>query len=630
MWHFREHRPGDPTRDPIVGEFFSTDAITNPAEALVREGIQNSLDAGRPSKPIRIRLALRNEKRGLAPAAAKSWFEGAWSHFHASGNGLQEPPSEEEPCQFLVFEDFGTSGLSGDPEQAFDRPGSRNNFFYFFRAEGRSAKGESDRGRWGVGKHVFPRSSRASSFFGMTVRAEDSRRLLMGRSILKSHALGGRHFTPDGYLGHLRDDGLVLPLDSRTELERFASDFDLHRGDEPGLSIVVPFIDREFREDHLISGVIRDYFYPILQGNLSVIVDSRAGEVEINAQTLVDVALSLNGEQAGDLLNLVDLAEWYVSRGRSEVVDLLAADANRPEWSRSLIPPDAIANLRLRLDKGERVSVRSRLTVRKKGNEPRLSHFDVCLKQDGHESGRPVFMREGIIISDVKAPRTRGVRALVFVEDKPLATLLGDSENPAHTQWQRDSSNFRGKYVYGKSFIEFVSRAPYEIVTSLRADEETEDRSLLLDLFSLPTVKSDLPRPEPRPERDKGGESETDRETIEPRRKRFRIQRVAGGFSVTRGDAGTRPPTSLRIRVAYDVRRGQPLKKYDPADFRLDRGPIRFDPPLEGMVITSARENEIHAAVTGPDFRLTVVGFDERRDLFVQVTMTEGSDAEEA
>jgi hypothetical protein len=164
----------------------------------------------------------------------------------------------------------------------------------------------------------------------------------------------------------------------------------------------------------------------------------------------------------------------------------------------------------------------------------------------------------------------------------------------------------------------------------LRADEETEDRSLLLDLFSLPAAKSDLPRPESRSDRDNGRESEKDRDAIEPRRKRFRIQRVAGGFSVTRGDAGTQPPASLRIRVAYDVRRGHPLKKYDAADFRLDRAPIRFDPPVDGMVITSAVENEIRAAVTDPEFRLTVVGFDERRDLFVQVSMTEGSDAEEA
>ncbi len=41
-WQFRTRRPGEPTRDPIVGEFFATEAIHNPAEALIREGIQDA------------------------------------------------------------------------------------------------------------------------------------------------------------------------------------------------------------------------------------------------------------------------------------------------------------------------------------------------------------------------------------------------------------------------------------------------------------------------------------------------------------------------------------------------------------------------------------------------------------
>lgn len=44
-WHFNTRRPCDKAREPIQGEFFATDDISNPGEALVREGIQNSLDA---------------------------------------------------------------------------------------------------------------------------------------------------------------------------------------------------------------------------------------------------------------------------------------------------------------------------------------------------------------------------------------------------------------------------------------------------------------------------------------------------------------------------------------------------------------------------------------------------------
>ena len=46
-WHFNTKRPSDKERNPIQGEFFAADAISKPGEPLVREGIQNSLDARR-------------------------------------------------------------------------------------------------------------------------------------------------------------------------------------------------------------------------------------------------------------------------------------------------------------------------------------------------------------------------------------------------------------------------------------------------------------------------------------------------------------------------------------------------------------------------------------------------------
>src|ERR1051326_6705866 len=156
-WHFRPYASGEKTRDPIQGEFFATEAIRNPAEALIREGIQNSLDAqlkdenGEPEDVLHVRLLLGVDKFALSAKRAAKWFEAASPHYHADGNGLHEPPEKNEPCSFLLYEDFCTTGLEGDVTQEFDE-NKRNPFFYFFRAEGRSAKTEKDRGRWGVGK----------------------------------------------------------------------------------------------------------------------------------------------------------------------------------------------------------------------------------------------------------------------------------------------------------------------------------------------------------------------------------------------------------------------------------------------------------------------------------------------
>jgi phosphoenolpyruvate carboxylase len=44
-WHFYPKLATDTIRNPTAGEFFSTEAVGDVAETLVREGIQNSLDS---------------------------------------------------------------------------------------------------------------------------------------------------------------------------------------------------------------------------------------------------------------------------------------------------------------------------------------------------------------------------------------------------------------------------------------------------------------------------------------------------------------------------------------------------------------------------------------------------------
>ncbi len=120
----------DTTRVPIQGEFFSTEAISNTAAALVREGNQNSLDAGLDSETIRVRLFVSGAGDSAAQAdLVKPYLDEIWPHFKAKQNGLSDIPAEADRCPFLVFEDVGTSGLCGDPLQWHKKEGVKNGFF---------------------------------------------------------------------------------------------------------------------------------------------------------------------------------------------------------------------------------------------------------------------------------------------------------------------------------------------------------------------------------------------------------------------------------------------------------------------------------------------------------------------
>src|SRR5262245_7997749 len=129
-WHFKWMRPGDTTREPIQGEFFATEAISNAAVALVREGIQNSLDAKRNGQCVRVKIRVSGAERAAAMEAVAPFLDGAWPHLEAERNGLHKDkvPKRQDDCLFLTFEDFGTSGLDGDPTQWHKQEGVKNGF----------------------------------------------------------------------------------------------------------------------------------------------------------------------------------------------------------------------------------------------------------------------------------------------------------------------------------------------------------------------------------------------------------------------------------------------------------------------------------------------------------------------
>jgi hypothetical protein len=77
------------------------------------------------------------------------------------------------------------------------------------------------------------------------------------------------------------------------------------------------------------------------------------------------------------------------------------------------------------------------------------------------------------------------------------------------------------------------------------------------------------------------------------------------------------------VRVAYDVRKGNPLKKYSPADFVLGEGQIAFEPEPDNVQVTECEGNRVLLDVSDDDFSFSVKGFDTRRQLYVKAVAKE-------
>ena len=178
-WKFRKMNKGEMNVDPIEGEFFSTEALGSLPDALIREAIQNSLDASIPGEQVKVVITFSSLEQTLQPSRSEKYVGGLKSHLEAKGSGLIDGARLTDPMDYLVIEDFGTRGLEGDIKEDEDKgsDGKKNDFFYFWRNIGRAVEGTTARGRWGLGKTVFQAASRINSFFGVTIRRGDPRKL---------------------------------------------------------------------------------------------------------------------------------------------------------------------------------------------------------------------------------------------------------------------------------------------------------------------------------------------------------------------------------------------------------------------------------------------------------------------
>ena len=667
-WRFLEVRKGDKVRENVLSEFFNAESINNAGEALVREGIQNSLDAVfDESKPVRVRIVYGGDSedgRTMAPSLkdAGEFFDGLAEHLHASGF---ETPDEGEPVKFIALEDFNTNGLCGDPSQ-WEKPDEHNPFFAFFRAEGWSQK-EDGAGRWGVGKFAFPSASRFRTHFGLTIPRNDRTPLLVGQSVLKHHKKGDKTHMPDGWFGEF-DETLGLPIEgddpqSRHLITRFSECFNLKRRDEPGLSVVVPFLDEDATDyAKLLAGVVKDYYLPILQEKL--VVELKHGDAEaekIDREWLLSDAVDAHADELGgaELKAELKLANWFVEQrwdnelspdielavapkegdGGPVWEDVQVTSSRKVESLTSGTGDDDDEQTRLRkearrlLDMEQRLIARVSTHVFTKDSDASAvksdpAEFFVVLNRDDDVGGGPTFFRHVLKVSDVRSRHPAGFRALVVVPAGPLGKLLGDAENPSHTSWSSRADTFVGKYKYGNNLIKLVRNSPYRFVSAIRGGDEFElDRVVLSGFFGR--VPTDVGGPstdntdevddKDNPEKPEQSDTTDTTESL----KTYVIEPdLAGGFSITsRQNEEVPAPESLSLRVAYDVSAGDPLKKHSRFDFDFRETGADMVSTI-GCEYSVTGSNKLRFEEFENDFLIQVTGFDENRDLYISPRAT--------
>ena len=642
-WRFRRMLPSEINQDPVQGEFFTT--ASDLSERLVRESLQNSLDARREGGTVRVRYRFSGEDGALPAKDADRYLAGLDLHIQAdpaADDAEREAITAaracfERPMTWLTVEDFGATGLTGDIE-ANESKEAGNDFWGFFRSVGISPKGEDSGGSWGLGKWVFPDASMINAYLGATRRTGEDRILLMGMAVLRTHAADGVKHPPYGQFAAADDSDddawLPLPLDSDKEDHRdfvlaALDDFRLGRLDDPGLSVVVPYPKPDLTPEAIARAVITQYFLPIVRGDLSVEIAApgertRTIDAETIASEVTDIARPAS-EDAHDeetpesLAGVIRLAEWADRLGDGEHRQLTV-----PTRTNDTLAALDLEDLRERYEREEGLAFRFVTRVQRRTAQERTpASFRLYLERaEELPQGHDYFVRGHLSIPRMDHIQRYKARVLVTVDgDSALGHMLRDSEGPAHVSWDSHEQRLRDHWLNGPERVQEVRRAAARLLQRLVERPGERQLDALADLF--PADPSEIHKGrKPSPRLGLGTDLSRTDGPPPPKPSPLEVSRTGTGFSVrASGRAADLTGTEWSLRFAYDVVRGNPFRLFDRAaqqgtpDFSLGDG-VEVDE--HSAKVERVAGNALRFRALGDDFRIDVTGLDSR-DVIVEL-----------
>lgn len=624
-WFFQQHDGYQDIDQSSAGEAFSSGAIRDLATAVVREGIQNALDARDKigeETPVVVKISL-----GKCPSPVithnRKWFNKLFAHVALPDVGAPNAPRLSDRNDYLLFEDFNTKGLLGDYTAPY-KPGEENNFVNFMYHDGVTGKGERKLGSRGVGKIVFTMASRIRSTLAFTIRADgtNSKPLLIGKNLLRFRQLDGKLYGGRAYFLKEWPKGEARqPIEDDATIADFRMSFALKRCNEPGLSIVIPFLDPSIDAKSLRFAIVAEYHYAILRGELRVELDDN-GNVELfSADRLPKVGYEQVDAE-------VALARWAISQPSIDLRTTSPPPGNIQRLDENMVDAEVRNAIALALNHCDRVAIRVPLYIHPKDTEPIAVHFDVFLERAERHSTKPSFIRELLPVSDVRdAKPANKVRGLVVIAPGPLADFLRSAEGANHTDWSPRTDRFQEQYKGRLGEIRFIATAVSRLIEITFGSTAEPVGGIATQFFSaaIPNATSTAVG---KAQKTSGASPEEPPDDLEPSPLvPFKVEQTSGGFTIRQSDNGSsiepKLPERLRVRIAYDVINGSPWSRYDEADFDLKkpRGSIRLS-ASNSQIIQSNKGNRFSIENIEHGFEVTATGFDPNRDLIVDVATT--------
>lgn len=632
QWLFPQTVPYVKRGKGIAGDNFTQEDRTG-LEILVREALQNSLDAALPStKTVRVNIKLLKadefNNNYLKSLLTLEYLE----RLKTAGNGAE---IDLENSSVLVIEDFGTMGLIGDYLDN-DRAGPNENWNAFWHTEGEGAKGSrGSNGGAGQGKITYIQIGAARCLFGLTNRSSDGRSLLMGRSEFRGTYVFGNHkYLRDSYWG-VHDCGAPHPVTNEKDIKEFEEAFHLHRGKDSGLSLVVPF-PVELKINEIKQIIISEYYFPIVSQRLVIQIGSTIISEE-NIDIIADEIFSdpvAREKKSSFTKDFRRLARTAINLRLKNLPHAeLAIGWNKDQsLKEDSIKFGDLENLRKLVDSEEVIHVRCPIQIKPKNSTPLGSFIDVFLQvpQD-LDRVEEAYIRKDLLIGSEnhlsKNTYLQKARALTLISDASLSSFLVDAEEATHLKWNSRREKVKDGYTDAISTLSSVRQAAPKMLALLTNSGTRRDVKALAKYFTKSAGDSkkigagksnkngkdvkppiiDIPNPTPKP---------------------FSIVTTNNSIKVRPNKAfsnnGEDYQTACALEVAYEGLDQNPFKSYDPFDFDLS-DEINHPVVSRNLTITERRFNKIYFQVKSSDFSLEVSGFDPNLRFYARLNYEHNS-----
>lgn len=579
QWKFYEYRLGETKYGSSSDKFFKE---APEAESLVREFVQNSLDAAvdKGEKPVKITINEKSlSKNVVAPYLGD--LSGLPKHLRACG--IEAKGSN---IRFVVLEDFNTTGLNGD------------NLTGFFLRDNITNKDHGG-GSHGIGKAIFSASSEINTFFGYSIYG-DNETVLRGRAILEAHELEN---SEHGY--HPYGDLIIIDKGHGNFIEKIFT----RQRNEKGLSVAIPYCDiDDIKWKDIEKSCLEQCYLPIYQGRLEIKVgdkkfngDNLLGHVETPAvNLLIDYKTAPEAQKIKDQVTQND---WKGNkRGSSPLFERIKKGVEKlkeeADQEQSFFIGLEVELPTKRSTKEQNAEYGKVEVLVKKVNEDQEQSFD--------------FWRDDLLITNARRRGLpKGFSAVVMITDNPLSELLRRLEDPGHTKWQTGSlpSDVKEEYKYAKDVRElvgFITRLPIDIINRIKESPLNLDKNFLADYFPAPSSgKTRVVEPPG---------------SIDSKLQDFIYNRKKTGFTLKLKERENYPDR-VTVKVAYATNIGDPFKNYDRRDFIFGED-IKLS-CKHGRRIFPCNGNSAVYAIKNGDFWLSMTGFDPDRELKIKITHEE-------